>query len=106
MFRPDISPSKYAFLYDISLFIETIQVVFSLLSQILVLDSDKLVTEVMVGAVCLVSQSKKEFSMNFDQFLVEKISSHLENFHIEGKVFNYHTLFLLMVITENLTDLQ
>lgn len=65
MFRPDISPSKYAFPYDISLFIETIQVVFSLLSQILGLDIDKLVTEVMVGVVCLVYQSKKEFPRTF-----------------------------------------
>ena len=75
MFRPNISPSKYAFPYGIYLFIETIQAVFALISQILGLDSDKLVTEVMVGAVCLVSQSRKEFALNFDQFLVEKISS-------------------------------
>ena len=105
MFRPDISPSKYASPYDISLLIETIQAFFALLSQILGLDSDKLVTEVMVGVVCLVNQSKKEFALNFDQFLVEKISSQLENFHIEGKVLNYHTLLLLMAVTENLTDL-
>lgn len=106
MFRPDICPSKYAFPYDISLFIKTIQAVFALLSQILRLDSDKLVTKVMVGVVCLVSQSKKEFALNFDQFLVEKISSQLENFHTKGKVFNYQALLFIMVITENLTDLR
>ena len=60
----------------------------------------------MVGVICLVSESTKEFSLNFDQFLVEMISSQLENFHTEGKVFNYHTLLLLMVITENLTYLS
>ena len=106
MFRPDISPSNHTFPYDISLFIETIQAVFALLSQILGLDNDKRVIEVMVGAVCLVSQSIKEFSLNFDQFLVERISYHLEHFHTEGKVFNYQTLLLLMVITENLTELR
>ena len=66
MFRPDISPSKFSFPYDISLFSETLQVVFSLLSQILGLEDDKLVTEIMVGAVCLVSQSTKEFILSFD----------------------------------------
>ena len=60
----------------------------------------------MVGVVCLVSQSKKEFALNFDQFLVERISSQLENFHTEGKVFNYQTMLLLMVITKNLIDLR
>ena len=64
MFWPYIIPSNYTFPYDISLFIETIQVVFSLLSQILGLDNDKSVTEVMVGTVCLVSQSVKEFSLS------------------------------------------
>ena len=89
MFGPDISPSNCTFPYDISLFIEAIQVVFALLSQILGLDSDKLVTKVMVGTVCLVSQSTEEFTLNFDQFLVERIASQLEIFHFERKVFNY-----------------
>ena len=89
MFRPNISPSNYIFPYDISLFIETIQVVFTLFSQILGLDIDHLVTEVMVGTVYLVSQSTKEFTLNFDQFLVDKISYQLEHFHNEGKVFSY-----------------
>ena len=74
MFRPNISPSNYTFPYAISLFIETIQVVFFLLSQILGLENDKFVTKVMVGTVFLVSQSIKEFSLSFDQYLVNKIS--------------------------------
>ena len=74
MFRPDISPSNFSFPYDISLFNETLQSVFSLLSQILGLQDDKLVTEIMVGTVCLVSQSTKEFILSFDQYLVEKVS--------------------------------
>ena len=36
--------------------------------------------------------------------MVERISYQLEHFHTEGKVFNYQTLLLLMVITKNLTD--
>ena len=106
MFRPDISPSNYTFPYDVSLFIETIQVIFSLLSQILGLDSDRFVTEVMVGIVFLVSQSIKEFALSFDQYLVDKISYQLEHFHSKGKTFNYQTLLLLMFITENLTELR
>ena len=106
MFKPDVSPSNFTFPYDITLFTEPIQVIFSLLSQILGLDSDRYVTEVMLGTVCLVSQSRKEFALNFDEFLVEKISSQLKNFHTNGKVFNYQTLLLLMVITKNLPSLQ
>ena len=66
MFLPDISPSNFYFPYDISLFIETIQVVFSLFNQILGLENDRVVTEVMVGTVCLVNQSIKEFELSFD----------------------------------------
>ena len=106
MFRLDVNPSNYTFPYDITLFIEPIQVVFNLLSQILGLDSHRYVTKVIVGTVCLVSQSRKEFALKFDEFLVERISSQLKNFHNDGKVFNYQTLLLLIVITENLPSLQ
>ena len=51
MFKPDISPSNYAFPYDSSLFSEDLQAVFSILSQILGLEDDKTVTEIMVGIV-------------------------------------------------------
>ena len=60
----------------------------------------------MVGVVCLVSQSVKESTLSFDQYLVDKISYQLEHFHFEGKTFNYQTLLLLMVITENLAELR
>lgn len=106
MLWPDIIPSNYTFPYDISLFIETIQVIFFLLSQILGLDNDKFVNEVMVGTVYWVSHSVKEFSLSFDQYLVDKISYQLEHFHSNVKVFNYQTLLFLMVITENLTELR
>ena len=60
----------------------------------------------MVGTVCLVSQSTKQFNLSFDQYLVEKISYQLEHFNYDGKVFNYQTLLMLMVITENLDELK
>ena len=106
MFRSDVNPSNFTFPYDITLFIEPIQDIFSLLSQILGLENDRYVIEVMVGTVCLVSQSKNEFALNFDELLVERISSQLKNFHSDGKVFNYQTSLLLIVITENLPSLQ
>ena len=70
------------------------------------LENDKSITKVMVGTVCLVSQSVKEFNLSFDQDLVNKISYQLEHFHSDGKTFNYQTLLMLMVIIENLTELR
>ena len=89
MFKPEISPSNHSFPYDISLFTETLQAIFSLLSQILGLEDDKTITEIMVGNVCPISQSAKEFNINFDQYLVEIISYQLGHFHSDGKTFNY-----------------
>ena len=74
MFKPEITPSNHSFPYGISLFTETLQTIFSLLSQILGLEDDKTVREIMVGIVCLVSQSVNEFNLSFDQYLVERIS--------------------------------
>ena len=99
MFKPDISPSKFSFPCNISLFSQTLQVVFSLLSQIMGLQDDKLVTEIMVGTMCLVIQSTKEFDLSFDEYLVDKISYQLEHFNSDGKVFNCQTLLMLIVIT-------
>ena len=66
MFKPDISPSNYSFPYYISLFFETLQAIFSVLSQILGLEDDKTITEIMLGIVCLISQFAKEFNLSFD----------------------------------------
>ena len=74
MFLPDISPSNFSFPYDIFVFIETIQAVFSILNQILGLENDKSITEVMVGTICLVSQSVNEFELGFDQYIADRIS--------------------------------
>ena len=60
----------------------------------------------MVGTVCLVSQSVKEFELSFDQYIADKISYQLEHFNSDGKTFNYETLLMLMVITENLGELR
>ena len=106
MFKPDISPSNYAFHYDISLFSKALQAIFSVLSQILGLEDDKTIIEIIVGIVCLVSQSAKEVCLSFDQYLAERIAYQLEHFQFDGKVFNYQTLLMLMIITENLDELR
>ena len=51
LLKPDANQTQYTFPYDLSSFIEPIQVILSLLGQILGLDSDQYVTEVMIGTV-------------------------------------------------------
>lgn len=80
MFKPDVSPLNHAFPYDSSLFSEPLQGLFSILCQILGLEDDKTVTEIMVGIVCLISQSAKDVTLNFDQYLAKKIVHQLEHF--------------------------
>ena len=75
------------FPYDLSSFLDPIQAIFSLLSQILESDSDQLVTELMVGILVLVSQFTEPRVFRYEQFLVERITSQLENFNNSGKVF-------------------
>ena len=60
----------------------------------------------MVGTICLVSQSRKEFALHFDNFLVERIASQLQNFYTQGQVFNYQTLLMILIITGNMETLQ
>ena len=106
MFKPDVSPSNHAFPYDISLFSEPLQAAFSILSQILGLEDDSKVIEIMVGVICLVCQSSKEINLSFDQYLAEKIAYQLGHFQSDGKVYNYQTLLMLMIITKNLHELR
>ena len=106
MLRPDASLSQHAFPYDRSLFSEPMQGVFSVLSQILGLEDDSKVTEIMVGIICLVSQASEEVNLQFDQYLADKIAYQLGHFQSGGKVFSYQTLLMLMIITENLTELR
>ena len=74
------------FPYDLSTFLDPIQSIFSLLSQVLGSDSDQLVIEVMVGTLVLVSQFTEPKVFGYEQFLVEIITSQQENFNNSGKV--------------------
>ena len=75
------------------------------MSLVLSLDDDRLVSEVMIGCLLEVSQSKIPKCLNFDELMAEKIHSRLENFHLD-KVFKFQSLSFLMVILENQSSLQ
>ena len=92
--------------YYLSSFLDPIQAIFSLLSQVLGSDNDQLVIEVMVGTLILVSQFTESRVFMYEQFLVERITSQLENFNNSGMIFQYQTLLILIVINNNLQALQ
>ena len=106
LLKPKVNQTHATFPYDLSLFLEPIQAIFSLMSHILGLDSDQLVTKVMVGTLYFVSQSKEQHCFNYDEFLIGRISSQLENFHSSRKVFRYQTLLMSIVINRNLQTLH
>ena len=57
LLKPYVNQTQVTFPYDPSSFTEPFQVIFSLLSQILGLDSDQSMTKVMIRTLYLVSQS-------------------------------------------------
>ena len=80
------------------LFINHVVASISLLSQILFLDSDIMVSEVMVGI--LLHLSKSEAGIKFDEFLVGEINSHLEKFHLD-KIFRYQAYLFSIIVSSN-----
>ena len=104
--KPGVIETQDMFPYDLSSFLDPIQAIFWLLSQILGSDSDQLVIEVMVGTLFLVSQSQAPRIFRYEEFLVDRITSQLENFNNSGKIFRYHTLLILIVMNNNLQTFQ
>ena len=66
LLKSEVNQAHATFPYDISSFFEPIQAIFSLLSQILGLNSDQFVTEVMIGTLYLVCQSKEQHHFKYD----------------------------------------
>lgn len=60
LLKPEVNQVHSTFPYDLLLFSKPIQAIFSLMSHILSVDSDQLVTKVMVRTLYLVSQSKEK----------------------------------------------
>ena len=106
LLKPGVIKIEDMFPYNLSSFLDLIQAIFSLLSQILGLDSDQSVTEVMVGTLYLVSQSNEHRTFRYEEFPVERITCQLENFNNSSKVFRYQTLLMLIVINNNMQTLQ
>jgi hypothetical protein len=104
--KPGVIETQDMFPYDLSSFLDPIQAIFSLLSQVLGSDSDQIVIEVIVRTLILVSQFTEPKVFRYEQFFVERITSQLENFNNSGKVFRYQTLWILIVINNNLQALQ
>lgn len=101
MLSPEVDQTPSQFLIESTLFVKPIQALFSLMSQILGLESDKNVTEVMIGILCLCSHSSSERSSDFEEFLVARMLYQLENFWSSGNLFRYPTLMMLLLINEN-----
>ena len=61
-----VTETQDMFPYDLSSFLDLIQAMFSLLSQILGLDNDQTMTKVMVGTLYLVSQSNEQRDFRYE----------------------------------------
>ena len=76
LLNPDQVSHKFSFPYDLQVFQDGVKPFFSLLSQVLGLNSEKQVQEVMVSLAYKLSQSEcVGQDINFDEFLVESIHS-------------------------------
>ena len=87
-----ITPLSY------ELFIKPVIVAIYLLSEIVGLDSDIMVSEVMLCILLYLSQS--EARINFNEFLAREINSHLEKFHL-GKHFRYQVYLFSIILCSN-----
>ena len=85
------------------LFINPIVSTISLLIQILGLDSDSMVSEVMLGILLHLSQSGA--GIKFDEFLAGEINSHLEKFDLD-KHFSYKVYLFSIIVSSNQHTLE
>ena len=80
------------------LFIKPVVSTISLLSQILGLDSDNMVSEVVLGILLYLSQYK--VGIKFDDFLAGEINSYLEKFDLD-KHFRYQVYLFFIMVSSN-----
>ena len=90
-----------SFPMDVHLFQEEVQLVLSILSQILVYDDDKSVTEVRIGFLLKMNLLELERNQvccfGFDEFLATTIHFQLENF-LKLRHFRYQSYLLNMFL--------
>ena len=75
----------------------------SLLIQILGLNSNIMVSEVMLGILLYLSQF--EAAIKFYDFLAEEINSQLEKFHLD-KHFRYQVYLFSIIVSSNRKTLE
>ena len=80
------------------LFINPVVSTISLLSKILGLDSDIMVSEVMLGILLYLSHFEAGVKLN--EFLDEVMNSHLEKFHLD-KHFRYQVYLFSIIASSN-----
>ena len=85
------------------LFINPVISCISLLSQILGLDSDIMVSEVMLGILLHLSQY--EVGIKFDEFLDGEINSQLDKFDLD-KHFRYRVYLFSIIVSSNRWTLE
>ena len=93
---------------SISNFKREVQIVFSLLSQVLGLDYDQEISEVMLGFLVVyfeADKSEDSVTIAFDQFLSESINCQMVNFKLLQK-FRYAAYLVKFIIDFNLNILM
>ena len=80
------------------LFLNPVVSAISLLSQILGLDRNIMVSKVMLGI--LLHPIQYEAGIKFDEFFPEEINSHLENFDLD-KHFSYQVYLFSIIVSSN-----
>ena len=98
-----------AFLEDVHLFQEEVQLVLSILSQILGYDDDKSMNEVMIGLLLKTNLSEPEtnqvYCFGFNEFLATAINFKLAYFP-KLRHFRYHSYLLNMFLCLNVSNLH
>jgi len=105
--KPDIDVQSLKYPCLTSSFINEIQIVFSLLSQVLGLDHDREVSEAMPGFLMVyyeVDSSKGQVTVAFDEFLSDSINGQFANFQFLQK-FRYSAYLVKFIIDFNLSEL-
>jgi hypothetical protein len=98
----DQFPQSLSFPLSIDIMVSEVQCVFSLLSQVLGLNSDRFIVEVMLGFLLkfFQSESGQVVCINFDEFLADTIHKQLVNFH-SLRHFRYCTYLMKIFLTSN-----
>ena len=95
--------------YNVNIFKDEVQLVMSIVSQVLGLDDDKHVNEVILGFLLSISSTDHESNsvhcFNLDEYLAEVIHTQLVEFP-KVRFFMYQSYLLNMLLCSNVSELQ